>query len=346
MTGDPMTAADRVQPILDAVAADAQRASRRDGSTSSATARRTSGSTTPSARTSSAPSGPPCRWRSASCSSPSARSWPPCCRSASRSPRSWPPTACWPWSATGCTWTRSASSVMLLIGLAVGVDYCMFYLRREREERAQGPDPETALRIAAATSGRSVLVSGLTVVVAMSGMFLSGMLLFDGLRRRRDPRRAGRRRRLGDRAAGAAVAARRPGRLRPGARAGPDAAPERWQQGLGRDPRPGPEARPGSRCSPRVALPARAGRRRSLGIHTEQLSLDKLLPADASIMQSYHRITTAFPGGPSPAARGGQGRRRRQPGDDGRRDGLPHRRRWRPVWCTSRSRSRRTRRRA
>ena len=69
---------------------------------------------------------------------------------------------------------------MLLVGLAVGVDYCMFYLRREREERARGRDPETALRVAAATSGRSVLVSGMTVVVAMSGMFLSGMLLFDG----------------------------------------------------------------------------------------------------------------------------------------------------------------------
>ncbi len=74
----------------------------------------------------------------------------------------------------------STSSVMLLVGLAVGVDYCMFYLRREREERARGVDPATSLRIAAATSGRSVLVSGLTVVVAMAGMFLSGMLLFDG----------------------------------------------------------------------------------------------------------------------------------------------------------------------
>jgi RND superfamily putative drug exporter len=74
----------------------------------------------------------------------------------------------------------SASSVMLLMGLAVGVDYCLFYLRREREERAAGRDRETALRIAAATSGRSVLVSGLTVMVAMAGMFFSGMLLFDG----------------------------------------------------------------------------------------------------------------------------------------------------------------------
>jgi RND superfamily putative drug exporter len=38
-----------------------------------------------------------------------------------------------------------------------------------------------------------------------------------------------------------------------------------------------------------------------VGIHTEQLSIDKLLPRDASIMQSYHRIAAAFPGGPSPA---------------------------------------------
>ena len=74
----------------------------------------------------------------------------------------------------------SANSVMLLMGLAVGVDYCLFYLRREREERAAGRDKETALRIAAATSGRSVLVSGLTVMVAMAGMFFSGMMVFKG----------------------------------------------------------------------------------------------------------------------------------------------------------------------
>ncbi|MEV8312840.1 MMPL family transporter [Streptomyces sp. NPDC059900] len=71
-------------------------------------------------------------------------------------------------------------SVMFLMGLAVGVDYCLFYLRRERDERAAGHDAETALRIAAATSGRAVLVSGLTVMVAMAGMFLSGLLLFKG----------------------------------------------------------------------------------------------------------------------------------------------------------------------
>src|SRR4051794_184327 len=74
----------------------------------------------------------------------------------------------------------TTSSVMLLMGLAVGVDYCLFYIRRERDERAAGHDKETALRIAAATSGRSVLVSGLTVMLAMAGMFLSGLLLFKG----------------------------------------------------------------------------------------------------------------------------------------------------------------------
>src|SRR5690606_30756593 len=62
----------------------------------------------------------------------------------------------------------------------VGVDYCLFYIRREREERAAGRDKESALRIAAATSGRSVLISGLTVAVAMSGMFLSGLTVFEG----------------------------------------------------------------------------------------------------------------------------------------------------------------------
>ena len=74
----------------------------------------------------------------------------------------------------------TTSSVMLLMGLAVGVDYCLFYIRRERDERAAGHDKETALRIAAATSGRSVLVSGFTVMLAMAGMFLSGLLLFKG----------------------------------------------------------------------------------------------------------------------------------------------------------------------
>ena len=68
----------------------------------------------------------------------------------------------------------NVQSVILLIGLAVGVDYSLFYIRREREERAAGREPRAALDVAAATSGRAVLISGLTVIVAMAGMFLSG----------------------------------------------------------------------------------------------------------------------------------------------------------------------------
>ena len=68
----------------------------------------------------------------------------------------------------------SVSAIILLIGLAVGVDYTMFYLKREREERAKGRSAEEALEVAAATSGRSVLISGCTVLVAMAGMVFTG----------------------------------------------------------------------------------------------------------------------------------------------------------------------------
>ena len=73
---------------------------------------------------------------------------------------------------------ESISSVVLLIGLAVGVDYSLFYLRREREERARGRSEEAALQAAAATSGRAVLVSGFTVIAAMAGMYLGGAATF------------------------------------------------------------------------------------------------------------------------------------------------------------------------
>ena len=69
---------------------------------------------------------------------------------------------------------ESIAEVILLIGLAVGVDYSLFYLRREREERAAGRSEHAALEAAAATSGRAVLISGITVLIAMAGMFFSG----------------------------------------------------------------------------------------------------------------------------------------------------------------------------
>jgi uncharacterized membrane protein YdfJ with MMPL/SSD domain len=71
-----------------------------------------------------------------------------------------------------------ALPAILLIGLAVGVDYSLFYVRREREERAKGKSKLEAIDIASATSGRAVLISGLTVITAMAGMFLTGNTIF------------------------------------------------------------------------------------------------------------------------------------------------------------------------
>ncbi|MFA9400765.1 MAG: MMPL family transporter, partial [Acidobacteriota bacterium] len=69
---------------------------------------------------------------------------------------------------------ESLTSVILLIGLAVGVDYSLFYLRREREERAAGQSKEDSLATAASTSGKAILISGLTVMVAVAGLVITG----------------------------------------------------------------------------------------------------------------------------------------------------------------------------
>src|SRR4051795_2682330 len=72
----------------------------------------------------------------------------------------------------------AVAQVTMLIGLAVGVDYAMFYMRRMMEERDKGRSSADALDIAAATSGRAVLISGFTVMAAMAGMFFSGNPIF------------------------------------------------------------------------------------------------------------------------------------------------------------------------
>jgi putative drug exporter of the RND superfamily len=72
----------------------------------------------------------------------------------------------------------ATQSVMLLMGMAVGVDYSLFYLKREREERAAGHRGHAALFRAAATSGQAVLISGCTVLIAMAGMLLAGSKIF------------------------------------------------------------------------------------------------------------------------------------------------------------------------
>jgi putative drug exporter of the RND superfamily len=196
---------------------------------------------------------------------------------------------------------QSTYSVMFLMGLAVGVDYCLFYLRRERDERAAGHDAETALRIAAATSGRAVLVSGVTVMLAMAGMFLSGLMLFKGfalatilvvfiamlgsvtvlpallawLGDRIDAGRIpflNRRGRKGAHESGAVAGAV----LRPVL-----AKPKLFAFGA---------------VAVLLALAAPA-----VGMKTEQLGMEKQFGTDASLSVAHKRITDAFPGGPEPA---------------------------------------------
>ncbi|GAB2460979.1 MMPL family transporter [Jatrophihabitans fulvus] len=75
----------------------------------------------------------------------------------------------------------STSAMILLMGMAVGVDYSLFYVRRVREERRLGHGTLDAVEIAARTSGHSVLVSGVAVIVSMLGMYLAGSTVFDSL---------------------------------------------------------------------------------------------------------------------------------------------------------------------
>ena len=74
---------------------------------------------------------------------------------------------------------QTLAGIILMIGMAVGIDYSLFYLRREREERHAGSPPHEALLRTARTSGQAVLISGATVLIAMAGMFISGNALFE-----------------------------------------------------------------------------------------------------------------------------------------------------------------------
>ena len=75
----------------------------------------------------------------------------------------------------------TTSSMILLMGMAVGVDYSLFYVKRAREERRAGRTTLDAVEIAAETSGHSVLVSGAAVIAAMLGLFLADDAIFDSL---------------------------------------------------------------------------------------------------------------------------------------------------------------------
>jgi RND superfamily putative drug exporter len=75
----------------------------------------------------------------------------------------------------------SVKTIVLLIGMAVGVDYALFYVIRSREERARGLASHDALERTARTSGHTVVVAGTTVAVAMAGQFMIGSQIFNGI---------------------------------------------------------------------------------------------------------------------------------------------------------------------
>ncbi|MGV9279219.1 MMPL family transporter [Streptomyces sp. NPDC003730] len=198
--------------------------------------------------------------------------------------------------------SETANSVMLLVGLAVGVDYCLFYLRREREERAAGRDAQTALRIAAATSGRAIVVSGVTVCVAMAGMLFTGIAEFEAM----------------GLASLMVVAVAMVGSVTvlPALLSLLGERVEKGRVPFLRRRRPGGSAGEGSRfwtavlkgvlakplLSAAVAVGALlAVAAPALGMKTQNLTLDQEFGDSLPIVQTYNRVNEPFPGGSDPA---------------------------------------------
>jgi uncharacterized membrane protein YdfJ with MMPL/SSD domain len=76
---------------------------------------------------------------------------------------------------------QATASVVVLVGLAVGVDYSLFYIRREREERRAGRDSDAALTAATASVGRAIVVAALTVMVGLAGLTFTGLGVFTSM---------------------------------------------------------------------------------------------------------------------------------------------------------------------
>ena len=77
--------------------------------------------------------------------------------------------------------TFFVTNMILMMGLAVGIDYSLFIVSRFREERLRGAARDDAIGIAAATAGRAVLFSGITVVVALMGLLIVPQTIFRSL---------------------------------------------------------------------------------------------------------------------------------------------------------------------
>ncbi|MDH6213612.1 MMPL family transporter [Streptomyces pseudovenezuelae] len=198
----------------------------------------------------------------------------------------------------------TANSVMLLVGLAVGVDYCLFYLRREREERAAGHDAHTALQIAAATSGRAIIVSGVTVCVAMAGMLFTGLAEFEamGLASLMVVAVA----MVGSVTVLPAVLSLLGERVEKGRIPFLRKAMERRAARTGGESRFWTAVLRGVLAKPLVAVLVAAGALLAIaapavGMKTQNLTLDQEFGDSLPIVQTYNRVNDAFPGGSEPA---------------------------------------------
>ncbi len=77
--------------------------------------------------------------------------------------------------AAAFTFATVSPTLATMIGLGVGIDYALFLITRHRQNVLDGADPVRAAGQAAATSGRAVLVSGCTVIIALAGLSASGV---------------------------------------------------------------------------------------------------------------------------------------------------------------------------
>ncbi|ACU85400.1 predicted RND superfamily drug exporter [Brachybacterium faecium DSM 4810] len=62
-----------------------------------------------------------------------------------------------------------------MLGLAVGIDYALFILSRHRDQLSHGDDVHESIGTSLATSGSAVIFAGMTVIVALVGLFITGI---------------------------------------------------------------------------------------------------------------------------------------------------------------------------
>ena len=71
--------------------------------------------------------------------------------------------------------SSTTPTLAAMLGLAVGIDYALFIVNRYRQELRHGADPGTAIATAVGTAGSAVVTAGLTVVIALAGLFVVGI---------------------------------------------------------------------------------------------------------------------------------------------------------------------------